>query len=166
MLKSMKNTSMKHRKGIVGFLLSVITVLGLFCILLAAFDSRWTLNTLRSFMTAQDESNRPSGPSGVTLRNQNGSNRRSRSSSLRKQTSSSDTSNSSNSGQKSRRKLPGNEYLDFGDPAIGSVFIFVIILLLLFCCCRRMICDILACVCLYEICCDDGAIGGFDFMPL
>jgi hypothetical protein len=65
-----------------------------------------------------------------------------------------------------RRKLPG--YFDqLSDPgSTGAIIVIVIVVLFLLCCCRGMLCDILACVCLYEICCDDGAIGGFDLMPL
>lgn len=59
----------------------------------------------------------------------------------------------------SRRKLPA----DFNmDPA--QIVIIAIIVVVLFCCLRGMLCDILACVCLYEICCDDAAIGGFALM--
>ena len=77
------------------------------------------------------------------------------------------TSNSGSSGtrEESRRKLPGG-YPDFKDPAIGGSVLFVIVLLFLCCCCRGMLSDLLACVCLYEICCDDGAVAGFDLMPL
>lgn len=63
----------------------------------------------------------------------------------------------------SRRKLPG--YADqLGGPAAGGIVLIVIVLLILLCCCRGSLCDLLACVCLYEICCDDGAIGGFNLM--
>ena len=63
------------------------------------------------------------------------------------------------------RKLPGEMTLD---PAQSGPLIVaaVIVLMILLCCCRGMLCDILACVCLYEICCDDGVVGGFEFMPV
>jgi hypothetical protein len=62
-----------------------------------------------------------------------------------------------------RRKLPG--YSDrLGATGTGGVILLVVIVLILLCCCRGMLCDILACVCLYEICCDDAAVGGFELM--
>jgi hypothetical protein len=66
------------------------------------------------------------------------------------------------SDQSTRRRLPGG--VRFDNPEIGGIVIIAIILLILLCCCRGMLCDILACVCLYEICCDDAAIGGFEMM--
>lgn len=63
------------------------------------------------------------------------------------------------------RKLPG-EYPGLVDPAKAVTILFIILLLFLFCCCRGMLCDLLACFCLYNICCDDGAVGGFDLMTL
>jgi hypothetical protein len=65
-------------------------------------------------------------------------------------------------GQSSRRRLPGDIRMDPAE--MSGIIIIVIIVLILFCCFRGMLCDILACVCLYEICCDDAAIGGFDLM--
>ena len=68
-----------------------------------------------------------------------------------------------------RRQLPGGveEYFKGGGAAIPLVG--VIALVLLFCCLcgggRWSICDLLACVCLYELCCDDGnPFGGFNLM--
>ncbi|KAG7351429.1 hypothetical protein IV203_010789 [Nitzschia inconspicua] len=62
-----------------------------------------------------------------------------------------------------RRKLPG--YADrFGAPGTAGFVVLIIVVLFLLFCCRGMLCDILACVCLYEICCGDGAVGGFDLM--
>ncbi|KAG7354546.1 hypothetical protein IV203_003902 [Nitzschia inconspicua] len=62
-----------------------------------------------------------------------------------------------------RRKLPG--YANkFGAPGTTGFIVLIIVVLFLLFCCRGMLCDILACVCLYEICCGDGAVGGFDLM--
>jgi hypothetical protein len=62
-----------------------------------------------------------------------------------------------------RRKLPG--YAErLGAPGTGGIILLVVIFLILLCCCRGMLCDILACVCLYEICCDDAGAGGFELM--
>lgn len=61
-----------------------------------------------------------------------------------------------------RRRLPGDFRMDPAE--MSGLVILVVIVLILLCCCRGMLCDILACVCLYEICCDDAAIGGFDLM--
>eukprot|EP00536_Pseudo-nitzschia_multiseries_P001661 jgi/Psemu1/300909/fgenesh1_kg.21_\ len=60
-----------------------------------------------------------------------------------------------------RRRLP-----EYNDPAIAGAIVFAILLCFLLCCCRGMLCDLLACVCLWEICCGDGAVGNFDLMPL
>jgi hypothetical protein len=66
--------------------------------------------------------------------------------------------------RQSKRRLPVDMQLD---PAqSGVVLVAAVVLLLLLCCCRGMLCDILACVCLYEMCCDDGAVGGFNLMPV
>lgn len=46
---------------------------------------------------------------------------------------------------------------------VGLLLCILLLVCLCCCCCRRGIslCDILACVCLYEMCCDDGAaVGG------
>ena len=65
-----------------------------------------------------------------------------------------------------RRRLPGGvDSMDFSSPEAQSALILVVIVLLLLCCCCRggrrggcSLCDILACVCIYEMCCDnDGA---------
>jgi len=78
-----------------------------------------------------------------------------------------------------RRRLLGNYYdLDFGDVdwtsaegGFAAGFFFFLILLVLLCCClcgRGRGCslwDILACICIWELCCDDRAIDGFDMMP-
>jgi hypothetical protein len=65
--------------------------------------------------------------------------------------------------QQRRRKLPG--YADrLGAQGTGGIILLVIVVLILLFCCRGMLCDILACVCLYEICCGDGAVGGFELM--
>jgi hypothetical protein len=61
-----------------------------------------------------------------------------------------------------RRRLPGDFNIDPGE--MSGIVIVVILVLILFCCFRGMLCDILACVCLYEICCGDAAIGGFELM--
>lgn len=101
--------------------------------------------------------------------------------------------------KRQRRRLPGG--MDMDPAQSGMLILGAIILLILLCCCRGMLCDLLACVCLYEvrfvhncrttihtleqpnqqtsqlytiflffyclqICCDDGAVGGFDLMPL
>jgi hypothetical protein len=66
----------------------------------------------------------------------------------------------SSSGQ--GRRMPG--YTNLGGPEKGGIVLLVIVVLILLFCCRGMLCDILACVCLYEICCDDGAVGGFSLM--
>jgi hypothetical protein len=65
-----------------------------------------------------------------------------------------------------RRQLPGNEFTDFGKmgAGVGGTALLVIIGLVVLCCLcsgRWSLCDILACVCIYEMCCDDGNIGGF-----
>jgi hypothetical protein len=68
-----------------------------------------------------------------------------------------------------QRQLPGNEgFKGFeGMMAGGSAMtLLVVVAVVLLCCClcsggRWSLCDILACVCIYELCCDDGNIGGF-----
>ena len=61
------------------------------------------------------------------------------------------------------RRLPGGfDAMDFDSPEAQSAVILLVIVLLV-CCCwggRRggcSLCDILACVCIYEMCCDNGA---------
>lgn len=61
------------------------------------------------------------------------------------------------------RRLPGGfDDMDFDSPEAQSALILLFIVLLV-CCCwggRRggcSLCDILACVCIYEMCCDNGA---------
>jgi hypothetical protein len=66
-----------------------------------------------------------------------------------------------------RRQLPGYDgFQGFGGMAGmgGSALLVIVVLLVLCCLCsgRSSICDILACVCIYEMCCDDGNIGGFN----
>jgi hypothetical protein len=170
---------MKHRKGRIGSLLFVVTVLGLLCTLfLARFDPESTLKTSQSLIasTTKLSSASPSfaiveddvsnHPSHTTLRNEIHNNKSHARSSLRTPPSSGKPANLSFSRETAqRRKLPGG-YADYGDPAMaGGAIIFVLLLVFLLCCCRGMLCDILACVCLYEICCGDGAVGGFDLMP-
>lgn len=71
------------------------------------------------------------------------------------------------------RRLPGetwdidNVRLDgpMGGFVAGLAFALLILFLLCCCCCGGgrgcSLWDILACVCIYELCCDDGNIGGF-----
>ena len=70
--------------------------------------------------------------------------------------------------ERARRRLPGG-YPEFdellGGEAAGGAVLLVLLLIFLCCCCRGRLCDLLACVCLYEMCCDDGVVGGFDMMP-
>ena len=164
-MTSMK-TNINHRKGRISRLLSVISVLALICMIVAVFDSGPTLNLsqrlsivsnrkLLSPLSTEDAAfNDP-----LEVSNSDGVHTRS---TLRTQVS----SRSKQSGQDPGRKLQG-EYpnFDFNDPAMASAIVVVLLLLFLLCCCRGMLCDILACVCLYEMCCDDGVVGGFDLMP-
>jgi len=75
-----------------------------------------------------------------------------------------------------RRRLPGG--FDFAHPRLTpedvSALFFILILLCLFSClCGRgrgrgrscSLWDILACVCIWELCCDDRAINDFAMMP-
>ena len=69
-----------------------------------------------------------------------------------------------------RRQLPGNDYFQgdfesFGGMG-GSLLLVALAVLVLCCLCggRLSICDMLACVCIYELCCDDGNIGGFNLL--
>ena len=76
----------------------------------------------------------------------------------------------------SERRLPGGYEFDklaFENEEAATLalgILFLLLLLALFCCCccrgRRgcSFCDILACVCLYELCCDDGRIGDFELL--
>ena len=151
---------MKRRKYRIGI------ILGLMCILLAAFrgstlkrgqifivSGRKLQSPSPSFVTAADASDQPSP---ITRKTQ---------SLLRKNPASpGGPSNSLISREQPGRRLPG-EY-DFGDPAAMGSAVLLLILLFLLCCCRGALCDLLACVCLYEMCCDDGVVGGFDLMPL
>jgi len=66
--------------------------------------------------------------------------------------------------QQGERRLPADFAAMMSDPGLGGIIIIVVIALILLFCCRGCLCDLLACVCLYEICCDDAAIGGFDMM--
>lgn len=69
-----------------------------------------------------------------------------------------------------RRQLPGNDYFNGGFESFGgmggSLLLVVLAILVLCCLCggRLSICDMLACVCIYELCCDDGNIGGFNLL--
>jgi hypothetical protein len=63
-----------------------------------------------------------------------------------------------------QRRMPGGYAEKVGDPSNMAVILIVIVGLVMLCCCRGMLCDLLACVCLYRICCDDAAIGGFEMM--
>lgn len=69
-----------------------------------------------------------------------------------------------------RRKLPGNDYSfdGMGSPEMmGGLLLVIVVVIFLCLCCGRgggSLCDILACVCLYEMCCDDGQIGGFNLL--
>ena len=119
-----------------------------------------SLPPLHSFFVATDRSHHPSLGN---IRNDMQKNKSHEQSLLRKRASTSTSSKSKISNI--RRKLPGG-YPDFGDPAMGGAVLFFIFLLFLLCCCRGMLCDLLACMCIYDICCDDGAVGGFDLMPL
>lgn len=76
----------------------------------------------------------------------------------------------------SERKLPVNDYLMFdGDftsfeQGFVAAFLLIVLLVILLCCCCCNGCslwDILACFCLWELCCDHGA-GGIDsgFVPM
>jgi len=69
------------------------------------------------------------------------------------------------SSRRERRKL-GYAGMKMDDPAaMGGIILLVMIFLVLTCCCRGLLCDLLACACLYEMCCDGGGgIGGFDLM--
>ena len=65
------------------------------------------------------------------------------------------------------RRLPGSPInWDFDSPESQSALI-ILLIVLLFCCCwggRRggcSLCDILACVCIYEMCCDNGGVNDF-----
>lgn len=73
-----------------------------------------------------------------------------------------------------RRRLPGYDFHAGQLTGAQAGFVAAVILILLLalfcrcccCCCQRRrrgysLCDILACVCLYEICCDDARIGDF-----
>ena len=81
-----------------------------------------------------------------------------------------------------RRRLPGEYDFDFGNADLASAeagfavgFLFFLLLICLLCCClcgggRSRGCslwDILACVCIYELCCDGpgGGINDFAMMP-
>ena len=76
----------------------------------------------------------------------------------------------------SERRLPDAfEFgkLDFeGEEAaslvVGILFLILLLALLCCCCCRGRrgcsLCDILACVCIYELCCDDGRVGDFELL--
>ena len=70
-----------------------------------------------------------------------------------------------------RRKLPGGNEFKFdqmGSPEMmGGLVVLIVVVVLLCLCCGRgggSLCDLLACVCLYELCCDDGQIGGFNLL--
>jgi hypothetical protein len=166
---------MNHWKGRIGSLLFVVAVLGLLGpLFLARVDPESMFKTSQKrklsskypsvVIAEKDLSNHPSQTTLRTeIRNKSIYTRPS----LRTLPSSGKPANASLPSERApRRKLPGG-YADFyGDPAMaGGAVLFVILLLFLLCCCRGMICDILACVCLYEMCCDDGAVGGFDLMP-
>ena len=166
---------MKHRKSRIGSLLFVVAVLSLLgTLFLARFDPESTFKTSQkrklsskspSFVIAENDLS--NHPSQTTLRTETRNESIHTRSSLRTPPSSGNPANVSFSSETApRRKLQGG-YADFyDDPAMaGGAVLFVILLLFLLCCCRGMLCDILACVCLYEICCDNGAVGGFDLMP-
>ena len=174
MTKSMKKT-VQYRKGRIVYFLSAVTALGLLCIIFATFDLWSTLNISQNIIASKRRLSGPSSFSVVadlvsndslktTLRNEIINEERHTRYLIRKSLSSVEPSDSSILREMPRRKLPGG-YPDFGNPAMGVAVLFVIIFLFLLCCCRGMLCDLLACVCLYEICCDDGAVGGFDLMP-
>lgn len=160
-MTSMK-TTINHRKGRIGRLLSVISVLALVCMLVAVFDSQPTSNLIHRRLSIASDRKLSSPLSGedaafIHPSDVSNSNEIHTRPTLRTQAS---------SRSEQRRKLPG-EYpnFDFSDPAMASTIVVVLLLLFLLCCCRGMLCDILACVCLYEMCCDDGVVGGFDLMP-
>jgi hypothetical protein len=73
------------------------------------------------------------------------------------------------------RRLQGGDYFNFNSDDLmgaeagfvgGVLFILLLAVLLCCCCCRRgcSLWDLLACVCLYEICCDDRSVGDFQLM--
>lgn len=72
------------------------------------------------------------------------------------------------------RRLPGDYDFDMSQEQMESLLCLLVVICLVSCLCSCLCCraggcsltEILACVCLYEICCDDGRVGGFDLMPV
>ncbi len=156
-------TTLDHRKGSTGRLLSVFSVLALLCMVITFFASSQKLSIASHRKLASSLSKEHAAvnmPREVSPRNFNDIDEIHTRPTLRAH------AYSRSKRQNTTRRLPG-EYpnFDFNDPAMASAIVFIAILLLLLCCCRGMLCDILACVCLYEMCCDDGVVGGFDLMP-
>ena len=70
--------------------------------------------------------------------------------------------------QQLRRRLPGEVFGVGGEygPIIMLVVAIFVLSFLFRCCCRGVsLCDLLACYCLYDICCDGPGIGDFNIMP-
>ena len=156
-------TAVKHQRGRIGRLLSVISVLALLGMLVAVFDSSQKLSIASHRKLTSPLSKEYAAintPSEVSPHKFNTIDEIHARPTLRAQAS------SSSKQQNTTRRMPG-EYpnFDFNDPAMASAIVLIALLLFLLCCCRGMLCDILACVCLYEMCCDDGVVGGFDLMP-
>ena len=167
---------MKYCRGRIGFLLAIVAGFVLIiCVSLSPFELGATSNkqqrlttskTIPSFVSSffNVEEEISNGASHNTLRNEIQDDVKPRRHLLRSLSSSSMNYSSTEEKSSRRRKLAGG-YAGLDDPAMGGIILFVIILLFLLCCCRGMLCDLLACVCIYEMCCDDGNIGGFDLMP-
>ena len=60
-----------------------------------------------------------------------------------------DNDNEEQPPKQQRRQLPAME-----EQMMGGIIVLVLLFLLLTCCCRGFLCDLLACVCLYDLCCD------------
>lgn len=152
--------TMKFRKGRIGFLLFVIAALGLLCVIprssLKTTLSEIVSSVSSSVVIAEDSQT----TLGNVMKNDTSNKQRLR----RSPSSSGKQPKPSHLKETQRRRLAGYEDIVNDPAALGSI-LFILILFFLLCCCRGCLCDLLACVCLYEMCCDDGVVGGFDLMP-
>ena len=167
---------MNYCKSCVGFLLAIIAGFVLLCTTLVHFEPGATFTTGQGAITSTPYSSSVSSTLGVVAKerlssdepriafrheSQLGLDAARRFLRVSPTSAKSSASAAEAAREVPRRRLPGG----YDDPATAGVILFVIVLLFLLFCCRGCLCDLLACVCLYEICCGDGAVGGFDLMP-
>mmetsp|Transcript_18033 Transcript_18033/g.39335 ORF Transcript_18033/g.39335 Transcript_18033/m.39335 type:complete len:170 (+) Transcript_18033:145-654(+) len=167
---------MNYFKGRVRFLLAIIAGFVLLWTALVPFETGTTFTPDQDAITSTPDSSSVSSTLGIVRKerlssdepriafrheSQQGLNAARRFLRISPTSTKSSASASATTREIPRRRLPGG----YDDPATAGVILFVIVLLFLLFCCRGCLCDLLACVCLYEICCGDGAVGGFDLMP-